>query len=76
MQHSVFVEDLQVAASTDQIMEEYESSRDTQNKWSNTKAKKSNFTEAVLQRCSCKKMFWNMQQIYGRTPRCRTVISM
>ena len=25
-------------------------------------------TEAVLQRCSYKKMFWNTQQIYWRTP--------
>ena len=25
-------------------------------------------TEAVLQRCSYKKMLWNMQQIYWRTP--------
>ena len=29
MQHSFFVEDLPVAASTDQLMEEYESSHDT-----------------------------------------------
>ena len=55
MQHSFFVEDLQMAASTGQLLEEHESSRDTQNKWNYTKAKKSNFTEAVLQRCSCEK---------------------
>ena len=39
-----------------------------------TKAKKSKFkhTEAVPQRCSYKKMFWNMHQIYRRTsmPKC------
>ena len=70
MQYSFFVKGLPVAASTDQLMEEYESSPNTYNKWSNTKAKKSKFkhTEAVLQRCSYKKMFWNMQQIDRRTP--------
>ena len=42
MQYKFFL-DLPVAAFTDQLMEKYESSHDTQNEWSNTKAKKSKF---------------------------------
>ena len=69
MQFSFFVEDV-VAVSPDQLMEEYESSNDTENEWRNTKSKKSKFEnrQAVLQKYYHKKMFWNMQKIKRRAP--------